>query len=114
MNTAFWTAISGINVATTTLDFTAHNLANVNTNGFQHFRVRGAETVPYGAQPQIDRVDIPGMQYQDALGNLRETSNTDIAEEMVNLITGKAAFQINLTVIKTQDTLLGTLLDIRV
>lgn len=42
-----------------------------------------------------------------------ELSNVDIAEEMVNLITAKAAFTANTKVIKAADEMIGTLLDIK-
>lgn len=42
-----------------------------------------------------------------------ESSNVDIAEEVVGQIVAKAAFKANASVIRTSDELLGTLLDIK-
>ncbi|KMP10777.1 hypothetical protein UZ36_06630 [Candidatus Nitromaritima sp. SCGC AAA799-C22] len=42
-----------------------------------------------------------------------ELSNVDIAEEMVNQITAKAAFTANARVIRAADEMLGTILDIK-
>lgn len=42
-----------------------------------------------------------------------ESSNVDIVEESVNLITASAGFKANIKIIKTQDELLGTIIDIK-
>ncbi len=42
-----------------------------------------------------------------------ESSNVDIVEESVNLITASAGYKANINVIKAQDELLGTILDIK-
>ena len=42
-----------------------------------------------------------------------ESSNVDIVEESVNLITASAGYKANIKVIKAQDELLGTILDIK-
>ena len=52
-----------------------------------------------------------------ALGTVRsgflEGSNVDITEEIVDQIASKAAFKANVNVIKTNDEMLGTILDIK-
>ena len=47
------------------------------------------------------------------LSGFLEGSNVDITEEIVDQIVAKAAFKANINVIKTNDELLGTILDIK-
>jgi flagellar hook protein FlgE len=44
---------------------------------------------------------------------LKKGSNVDIAEEMVDQIIAKAAFKANVNVIKANDEMIGSLLDIK-
>ena len=46
------------------------------------------------------------------VSNAREQSNVDIGGELVNTILIQRGFQANLKVISTQDSLLGSLLDV--
>ena len=56
---------------------------------------------------------IPGTGAFGSLATGLEGSNVDLAEELVNSMTDLRTFQINTKVIRTQDEMLGTLLDIR-
>ena len=47
------------------------------------------------------------------LSGFLEGSDVDITEEIVDQIVAKAAFKANINVIKTNDELLGTILDIK-
>jgi flagellar basal-body rod protein FlgG len=60
---------------------------------------------------------IDGVANQNGLGRIAqqqlEGSNVDIVEEMVNMITGQRAYEINSKVIKTGDEMLQTTTNIR-
>ena len=59
-------------------------------------------------------VGIPGAGGKGSiLSGFLEGSNVDIAEEMVDQIINKAAFKANVNIIKTNDKMLGSLLDIK-
>jgi flagellar basal-body rod protein FlgC len=111
------------------LQSTAHNLANVLTDGFKAGRVTYADLprqsgtaaqgpeklsvagplVPYGPglPPRPDR-------YSALPDGFVEGSTTDIATEMVNLIITSRAYQANAKVVPTVDSMLGTAVNLRV
>jgi flagellar hook protein FlgE len=45
-------------------------------------------------------------------GEVRESSNVDPAEEIVNLLTANHGFEANLKTLKTENEMLGSLFDI--
>lgn len=106
-------AINGLADAKLRLDVTANNLANINTNEFKASRVTSQENSPYGVSQNIDTLSSPGFQYVDEQGNLIETSNTDLVQEVVNMMLAEYSFKFNSSAIKTSDSLLGTLLDMK-
>jgi flagellar hook protein FlgE len=104
----------------------AHNLANVLTDGFKASRAlyydlpdrSGAGvttqklTSPQGPLVPVSGLppDLPGS---GILRGFLETSNTDVANEMVGLIVTSRAYQANAKVIPTVDSMLGTIINIR-
>ncbi len=103
------------------LNSTAHNLANVLTNGFKHGRVT-YEDLPAMAGTSANgpqKMNTPGalVPYGPGLPPLEqnpavpegfaETSNTDVPREMVNLITHARAYQANAKTVQTTDSMLG-------
>jgi flagellar basal-body rod protein FlgC len=120
------TALSAFGVG---LQSTAHNLANVLTNGFK------AGRVTYADLPQQSGVAAVGPQKLDISGPLvpygpglpplagqspaipegfAEGSTTDIAREMVDLIVTSRAYQANAKVVPTVDSLLGMVVNLKV
>ena len=51
--------------------------------------------------------------FGSVLSGFLEGSNVDIAEEMIDQIVAKAAFKANVNVIKANDEMIGSLLDIK-
>lgn len=109
----------------TAMQVTAHNVANVNTEEFKASRAT-LEEVPHqgGARIQEIRktttpgslvsVDKPVANQAGELVQARtmvESSNTDVAREMVNMISNRNAFSANTAVIRTKDDMIGGLLD---
>ena len=57
---------------------------------------------------------VPGEGvFGSVLSGFLESSNVDIAEEMVDQIVSRAAFKANSNIIKTNDEMIGSLLDIK-
>ncbi|MDR2945256.1 MAG: hypothetical protein LBV79_00710 [Candidatus Adiutrix sp.] len=109
------------------LQSTAHNLANVLTEGFKAGRVTysdlprqsgvrangpqavdgAAPLVPHG--PGLPEASGPGAPEGFAFG-----STTDVAMEMVNLIVTSRAYQANAKTVQTSDQMLGLVVNLKV
>jgi len=111
------------------LSNTAHNLANVLTNGFK------AGRVTYSDLPGQSGVRANGPQTLDVQGPLIphgpglpplegqnpavpegfvEGSTTDVASSMVNLIVNSRTYQANAKTVQTTDDMLGTVINLKV
>jgi flagellar basal body rod protein FlgG len=114
MISAIYPALSALRAFGEKLGVTANNIANISTNGFKKSRALLEEAPSSGVTVSISRVETPGaplLPDRDT-GEPQESSNVAVEEEMVNLITTKQAYTANLKMIKAQDEILGTLLDI--
>ena len=104
MVSALTSAVSGMQVSALRMDVSANNIANVNTPGFEQsdlVQVSGSASAVSGT---IRRIPNPDPT----------TSGTDLAKEMGGeMTTAKTGYSANLKVIKTQDEMLGSLLDIK-
>ena len=114
MTFALNAALSALGAYEKKLDVAANNIANVNTDGFKKSRAILQEADPSGVVVTISRVNTPGSPIlsADGTGEIRESSNVDLAEEIVDLHTTKYGFQANLRTLKTEDEMLGSLFDI--
>lgn len=114
MISALNATVSALRSFVTKLGVTADNIANVNTDGFKKSRAILNEDHNGGVRVEISRDTSPGFRY-DVVENdevvEKETSNVDLAEEIPDLMITKRAYQANLKSIKTQDEMLGSLLD---
>ena len=96
---------------------TANNIANVETENYKKDRAVLREGANGDVEVEISKPDEPAshtMVY-DSDGKMREieVSNTDVAEEMVDLITTQRAYEANITVMETLDGVLGTIIDMK-
>lgn len=131
MTDALSIALSGLRAQTTRLAATASNIANASTSGTVPNADPSAPastlytpvTVDLSSQagggvsaqvrPDPDAYSViydPSSGYANADG-LVAVPNVDLAQEAVNLLETKALYKANLSVIKTQDEMLGDLLD---
>ena len=108
------TALSALDAYGKKLDVTANNIANLNSDGFRKSRAIFEEADPSGVIVSISRVNTPGapIPAEDGAGKPRESSNVDLAGEIVDLKTTKHGYQANLKVVKAEDEMLGSLFDI--
>lgn len=94
--------VSSIQAHQTMMDTTAHNVANVNTDSF----------IPSDTRMSSGEGSVTANTRQaDDNGSLK--SQTDLAKEIPDQIIAQDATAVNVTAIKTQDDILGTLLDLK-
>ena len=103
--------ISGLRAMGTRLDVASNNVANANTDGYKKRRVQMEEGINGGVTSRVTKTDTPGDRVQDQ-GGERELSNVDLAEEMVEAIATKAVYGANTRLIRTEDEMTGSVLDI--
>ena len=115
MSLAINVAMTALKALDKKMDVTANNTVNVNTDGFKKSRVDTQEAYPAGVKVTISRTDTPGMPLPDEEGILppRESSNVSLEEEMRDLITTPYEYRANIEVIRTEEKMQGTLLDIK-
>ena len=91
-------SLSGMNAAQTQLNASAHNIANLNTEGFSRQEVALKEKPDGGVSASVGTASQPGASLE-----------TDV----VSQLQAKNAFLANLAVFKTQDKIAGTLLSLK-
>ena len=89
-------AVSGMNTAQTRLNASAHNIANLGTEGFRRQEVVQTEQPGGGVAPTLTRAP--------AVGPALET-------DVVAQLQAKNSFLANLAVFKTSNQMAGVLLD---
>ena len=102
---SYQTSISGIQSAALGVSWTAQDVANLNTDGYKAKRLDLADRKEGGVQP----TKLTESQEPTPPG----TSNVDLATAMTNLMTQSGAYNANLQMVKTQDEMIGQLLDMR-
>ena len=94
--------VSGMQAAQTRHDITAHDVANINTDGYEERTAHQTDTATGGTR--ISHISRRPNQ-PDA------PSNTDLVEETKEQIINKNLFAANAKVLKTQDEMLGQVID---
>jgi flagellar hook protein FlgE len=95
--------ISSIGAHQTMLNTTANNVANVNTDGFVPSDTRITNTTNSSVSAYNTK----------ATDNGSKMSQTDLAKEIPDQIVAQDATGANVSAIKTQDEMFGSLLDIK-
>lgn len=116
MSVNFNSSVSALQANSNLLALQANNIANVNTDGYKKLRGLTQEQTPDGVSLTVDQVDTPGAIRLDqtAEGTEQvETSNVDLNEEMPQMLVDQRSFEANLATIRTQDEMLGTLMDLK-
>jgi len=107
--------ISGLRAHATKLFVSANNIANFATESFKKSRAVFREGRNGGVEVEIERVDTPGPiipEDGDDPYFAREMFNVDLGEEIPQTILAQRGYEANLSVIRTTDELLGSLIDI--
>jgi flagellar hook-associated protein FlgK len=89
-------ALSGMNAAQTTLNSSAHNIANMNTTGFRRQEVVQTAQTDGGVSTTLTAASVDGPS---------------LVTDVVAQLQAKNSFLANLAVFKTSDRIAGTLLD---
>jgi flagellar basal-body rod protein FlgC len=116
MISAIHTALSGLSAFGKQIEVVAHNVANLNTDGFKKSRTEFVEVQTGGVLPVVQKDDTLGPTVlRDTGGNQFpvELSNVDLGEETVQQMLAQRSFEANLQTIKTGNALLGSVLDIK-
>jgi flagellar hook protein FlgE len=100
MNSLNAIAMSGLNVALMRADASGNNIANAMTPGYRRETVVPVEEAGGGVSAMV--ATLPEGDGLDSL-----------AADMVDQISAVYLFKANLQVVKTQDQMLGALLDVR-
>lgn len=115
MVAAIQNSLSALSAFNKKIRVTADNVANVNTNGFKKSRAVLSEGENGGVKVNINKVNTPGYPTKQLNGDTvvdTETSNVDLSEEFGENIVTQNSYNANLKVVKTQDDMMGSLLDI--
>lgn len=115
MISAISNAVSAINAFDKKMAVTSNNVANWQTEGFKKSRADLSEGEDGAVKVDISVVDTPGpvVTVEENNGVVeKELSNVDLAEEMPQTIIAQTGFEANLKILKTEDEMMGTLLDI--
>ena len=116
MIAAVHTALSGLTAFAKQFEVSAHNVANVNTDGFKKSGTEFVEVQSGGVLPVVQKDDSAGPTVLKGTSHgpaQIELSNVDLGEETVSQIIAQLGFEANLRTLKTADQMLGSILDIR-
>ncbi len=102
---------SGIKAAFESIDVSANNVANVNTDGFKKDTASFSEGNSGGVVVNIRKSNTPGPAYLKD-GKIAVASNTDLVQETAAEISSKAMLSANIAVMKTADEMENTVIDI--
>lgn len=108
-------SLSALSAFRKKMDVTANNIANSLTDEFKKSRVTMEEGNLDGVKAVIDRVETQGFpkeSIRDGEPVTVESSNVDLNEELPEMVITQTAYSANLKTLKTQNDMLGSLLDI--
>ena len=111
---AFATALSGVQAGGRVLGVSAHNIANFQTEEFKRTQATLEESPAGGVIVNLTKDQRPGPQLPtgDDPFVFREGSNVELEEELIHTLEATNLIEANLATIRTQDRVLGSLLDI--
>ena len=116
VNTAYNAALSGLQAASLKLKVSANNVANVNTDGYQRQQVT-TQAGTYGVEVKVQKVSALESPTTTQINDnpvAAPRSDVEVTEELVEMRAAKTLFEANLQILKTQDNMLGRILDIKV
>jgi len=110
-------AIAGIVVHAEKVAVAAHNIANVNTEGFKKSRAVIESDAAGQPDVKVTQSEPPGPMIPAPEGlpggaEFVEMSNVNLAEEIVQIQIAKYAYSASVSIISAQDQMIGTILDI--
>ncbi len=114
MLSGFASALSGIQAGGRVLAVGAHNIANAQTENFKRTRAILEESSAGGVIVTLEKDNRSGPQFPTGGDpfTFREESNVELEEELIHTLKATHLIEANLASIRTQDQVLGSLLDI--
>jgi flagellar basal body rod protein FlgG len=106
-------SLAGLSAYGAQLANTAHNVANVNSDGYKKTTATVKEDNAGLPTVNLTKSNTPGPIIQ-VDGVTREMSNVDLAEEIPQMILAQRAYEANIKALKAQDETLKSTLDILV
>ncbi len=114
MVTSIQSNVSALQAFSKQMSVSANNVANSLSDDFKKSRALNVEGENGQVETVITKINTPGPLVDDPLsetGELKELSNTDIAEELVNQIVIEQGYKANAKVIQTYEDTVGSLID---
>jgi flagellar hook protein FlgE len=115
MISALSSTLSAVNAFEKKMGVISNNVANSQTDDFKKSRADLKEGDTGGVTVDISAVNNPGPMVtveENGRTGEKEMSNVDLAEEIPQAMTTETGYEANLKMMKTQDEMLGTLMDI--
>ena len=112
MSLAVNNSFSALRALATRQSVTANNIANSESKEFKKSSVVLEESSTGAVTAKTQPVNTHGTMINQADGTLEETSNVDLAEEIVSMIPTKHAYEANLKALKTGDEMENSALDL--
>lgn len=107
--------VSALQAFSKQMRVSANNVANAFSDDFKKSRAINTEGENGQVQTIITKINTPGPLVDDPLsttGELKELSNTDIAEEITNQMIASQGFKANTRMIKSYEETIGSLIDL--
>ncbi|MGE4403531.1 MAG: flagellar basal body rod C-terminal domain-containing protein [Desulfobulbus sp.] len=116
MLSAISSAVSGLQAYSVKTQATANNVANMNTEGFKRDVVTLSSQVPQGVSANVSKDRSSGAMVAETTSNgteMVEQSNTDLVQEMPDLIMEKNGFSANIKTLQATDQMLKSIIDLK-
>jgi flagellar basal-body rod protein FlgC len=114
MFVGFATALSGIQAGSRILGVSANNIANAQTDNFKRTQATLESSSAGGVIVSLsqDTRPVPQLPRGDDSFAFQEGSNVELEEELIQTLEATNLIEANLASLRTQDEVLGSLLDI--
>lgn len=106
--------VSALQAFSNRMQVSANNVANTLSDEFKADRAYNVEGENEQVQTAISEIQRQGPMVEDPTktdGSLKELSNTNLAEEMVEQVEAQNGFEANAKMIQAYDETTGTLID---
>ena len=116
MLSAISSAVSGLQAYSLKTQATANNVANMNTEGFKRDVVTLSSQAPLGVSASVIKDNSEGAFVAEPTSDgteMVEQSNTDLVQEMPDLIMEKNGFSANIKTLQTTDQMMETLINLK-
>lgn len=109
-------ALSGLQAFASTVESSANNVANMQTEGFKRTRVTLAAQTPYGVRAITERDETPGPHTVELTAGgmeMIELSNVDVGVEFAETLSNVQGYKANVNSVRASDNMIRTVLSIK-